>query len=252
MAVMAHEGTFPILYRDHGLPAGAGMSNGYIARPDTRGRYPLVVLLGGIDGITSAVKDLAWRLARHGYVVVAPNLYRGLGPAPGSDFDAQVAAYNRVSDRQAMQDVTDAISWIVTDDAAFAAAGPAAVVGIDVGGRLGLIYAAHNQAQVAALVVAYPPLAGDEHRDLDVADAIGMLPMPVLGLFGAQDELVPPEGVDEAQRRNPHGQWLLYDGAGHDFLDAESDDYDAGAAGDAFQRILRLFGATLPQPVRQR
>lgn len=250
MAVMAHEGTFPILYTDHGLPAGARMAVGYIARPDTRGRYPVVVLLGGIDGITSAVKDLARQLARHGYVVIAPNLYRNLHP--GSDLEEQLAAYNRVPDRQAIQDVTDAISWIVEDDAAFASPGPVAIFGVDVGGRLGLIYAAHHQDRVASLVVAYPPLAGDERRELSVGDAIGMLPMPVLGLFGAQDDLVPADGVDEAQRRNPHGQWLLYDGAAHDFLDAESDDYDAGAAGDAMQRIIKLLAATLPAPVRQR
>ncbi len=228
------------------------MATGYIARPDTRGRYPIVMLLGGVDGLTSAVKDLARQLARHGYVVIAPNLYRDLHPGSDSDLEAQLDAYNRVPDRQAIQDVTDAISWIVEDDAAFGAPGPFAIFGIDVGGRLGLIYAAHHQDQVASLIVAYPPLAGDEHRQLSVGEAIGMLPMAVLGLFGGQDELVPVEGVDEAQSRNPHGQWLLYDGAGHDFLNAESDDYDAGAAGDAVARIIKLLAATLPEPVRQR
>ncbi len=249
---MAHEGTFPILYRDHGLPAGAGMTDGYIARPDTRGSYPLVVLLGGLDGISSAIKDLARQLARHGYVVVVPNLYRNLHPGSDSDLDTRIAAYNQVSDRRAMHDVTDAISWIVGDDAAFAADGPFAMVGIDVGGRLGLIYAAHHQQQVAALAVAYAPLAGDEDRELQAADALGMLPMPVLGLFGAEDVLVPAAAVDEAQRHNPHGQWLLYSGAGHGFLDPDSPDYDPGAAGDAFQRIIKLLAATLPEPIRER
>lgn len=252
MAVMAHEGTFPILYRDHGLPAGSGMTDGYIARPDTRGTYPVVALLAGIDGITPAIKDIARMLARHGYVVVVPNLYRELRPDAAATLEERIAAYNEVSDLQVMHDVTDAIDWVIGDDAGFAIDGPVALFGIDTGGRLGLVYAAHHPARVASLIVAYAPLAGDEGRQLPAEDALGMLPMPVLGLFGADDELVPAEGVDEAQRRNPHGQWLLYTGAGHGFLDPDSPDYDAAAAGDAMQRILKLLAATLPEPVRER
>jgi carboxymethylenebutenolidase len=249
---MAHEGTFPILYREHGLPAGAGMTDGYIARPDTRGTYPVVVLLAGIDGISPNVRDLARMLARHGYVVVAPNLYRDHHPDPDATLDQRIIAYNEVPDLQAMHDISDAIDWIIGDDAGFAIDGPVAMVGIDTGGRLALVYSAHHQQQVAALVVAYAPLAGDEARELTAEDALTMLPMPVLGLFGAADDLVPAEGVDEAQRRNAHGQWLLYTDAGHDFLDADSPNYDAAAAGDAFQRILKLLRATLPEPVRER
>lgn len=249
---MAHEGTFPILYRDHGLPAGAGMATGYLARPDTKGTYPLVVVLGGLDGITSAVRDLCRRLARHGYTVVAPDVHRSTHPGEEADQAAQIAAYHRLSDRQAMHDIADAIEWMTKDDAAFALPGKVAMMGIDLGGRLALIYAAHHQTQVAGVAVAYAPLAGDEEREHTVGDVLDMLPMPVLGLYGADDELVPAEGVDEAQRRNAHGQWLLYQGAGHGFLDEDADTYDAAASGDAFQRILKLLAVTLPTPERAR
>jgi dienelactone hydrolase len=58
--------------------------------------------------------------------------------------------------------------------------------------------------------------------------------------------LISPESVDEAQRRNPTGQWLLYEGAGHGFLDPSSDTYDSGAANDALARTIGLFLGTLP------
>ena len=62
------------------------------------------------------------------------------------------------------------------------------VIGLDLGGRVAFTYAARRQREVAALCVAYAPLAGDENRPLPVIDALEMLPMPVLGLYGADDE----------------------------------------------------------------
>ena len=119
------------------------------------------------------------------------------------------------------------------------------MIGIDVGGQFAITFAAHRRRLVGALCVAYTPLAGDEDRELRVADALEMLPMAVLGLYGADDELVPVESVDEAQRRNPHGKWILYEGVGHDYLDDDSDSYHAGAAGDTLARLLALLAATL-------
>ena len=59
--------------------------------------------------------------------------------------------------------------------------------------------------------------------------------------------LVPVEGVDEAQALNGHGVWIRYENVGHDFLDDDSDSYDSGAASDAMARILATLAATLPQ-----
>jgi dienelactone hydrolase len=79
-----------------------------------------------------------------------------------------------------------------------------------------------------------------------VAGYLDNLPIPVLGLYGAADDLVTVETVDEAQRRNEHGQWLLYEGAGHSFLDADASDYQPDAASDASPRLVEFFRSTLP------
>jgi dienelactone hydrolase len=65
-------------------------------------------------------------------------------------------------------------------------------------------------------------------------------------MYGANDELVAASTVDEAQSRNQHGQWLLYEGAGHGFMDLTADGYEPSAAGDAIQRMIAFFKATLP------
>ena len=245
VAVLQHEGTIEILYRDFAMPTGARFTEGYLARPDRIGAYPLVVLLPPLRGITPFVKDLARRLARNRYGVLVPDLTRGAHPGPDASFDDLVAAYRDVRGRRALADIDDALSFAFNDPAGWAREGKVGVLGIDVGGRFAITYAAHRQRLVDALCVAYAPLAGDEDRELQVADALEMLPMAVLGLYGAQDDLVPAVGVDEAQRRNPHGTWILYEGVGHDFLDDDSASYHPGAASDMTARLLAFLATTL-------
>ena len=74
------------------------------------------------------------------------------------------------------------------------------------------------------------------------------LAVPVLGLYGSADDLIAPETIDAGQSRNQSGQWLLYDGAGHDFFDDSSDAYDPAAAHDADGRITQFLQAALPKP----
>lgn len=245
MAVLDHEGSIEILYRDYPMPAGSSFSTGYMARPDRIGEYPIVVLLPGLRGITPAVKAMARSFARHGYSTLVPDLTRDEHPGARADFDDLVVAYDKVDDRRAMVDIEDAVRWAIDDTAEWAVDGRYAVVGLDVGGRIAMVHAAHHQTDVASLCVAYAPLAGDEGRELQVSDALEMLPMPVLGLYGADDELVPADGVDEAQRLNTHGRWIRYEGVGHDFLDDDVATYHSGAASDAMARILALLEATL-------
>lgn len=245
MAVLQHEGTIEILYRDFAMPTGARFTTGYLARPDRIGAYPLVVLLPPLRGIAPFVKDIARRLARNRYAVLVPDLTRGAHPGPDAPFDDLAAAHHRISTRRALSDIDDALAFAFNDPAGWAREGKIGVIGIDTGGAFAVVYAAHRPRLVGALCAVYAPLAGDEHRELQAADALKMLPMPVLGLYGADDALTPAEGVDEAQRRNPHGRWILYEGVGHDFLDDDSDSYHHGAAGDAMARILAVLSAAL-------
>jgi dienelactone hydrolase len=67
-------------------------------------------------------------------------------------------------------------------------------------------------------------------------------------MYGSDDPLIAPETIDAAQDRNQNGQWLLYDGARHDFLNDSGDEYDPGAEADAVERMTQFFSSTLPRP----
>jgi carboxymethylenebutenolidase len=233
LAVLPHEGTHSILYGPFPVPVGSGYATGYLARPDEAGRFPAVLLIPGLEGIGGHEKDVARRLARHGFVCLVVATHHG------------EADYHRTGDRPAMFLLDEAHAFLQTEDNSFVVPGRSGVLGIDVGGRLALMAAAHRN-WVGAAVVVSTPLTGDEERETQVASLLPTLGVPVLGLYGSADLLIAADTVDEAQRRNAAGQWLLYEGAGHGFFDDNAPDFDPAAAADAFARTVAFLQACLP------
>jgi carboxymethylenebutenolidase len=225
------------MYGGWPLPIGSTQRTQYLARPDAAGQFPVVLVLPALGGLSGFEKDLCRMFARWGMVAIGVDFYRRKGNP--------LEAYNALSDRRALTDLDEMHEFIVSDDVTWAVSGEIGILGIDVGGRFGIMAAA-TRPWVKSLAVAYTPLTGDEERQFQVAGYLDNLPVPVLGLYGANDELIDVATVDEAQRRNDHGQWLLYDKAGHFFLDIEADGYEADAAADAGPRLVEFFKATLP------
>lgn len=238
MAVLQHEGTYPIMYGSYPVPVGAGYRPGYLSRPDRAGRFPVVIVVPDVDGLSSFEKDICRSFARRGIAALTLDMYRNRSGDPIYD-------YQSLSDRQALTDLDEVHDFLASDDVDWTNADAVGLLGLDVGGRFAIAMAA-TRPWVRALAVGYTPLTGDEEREVQVADLLSSLPVPVLGLYGNDDELIDPASVDEAQRRNEAGQWLLYQGAGHHFLNVNHDNYNNDAASDATQRLVDFFSATLP------
>lgn len=236
MAVLSHEGTYPIMYGTWPIPVGAGHRNGYIARPDEAGKVPVVFVIPDLGGLGSFEKDLCRRLARAGFAAISIDLY--------SEKGEPLDLYSSLTDDRALYILDELHQFLISDDVTWKVDDRVGILGTDVGGRFGIIKAA-TRDWVRSLALCYTPLTGDEDREHQVAGYLDHLPVPVLGLYGAGDELIDGSTVDEAQARNDHGQWLLYDGVGHGFLDIDGDGFDQSAADDAFARLLAFFKGSL-------
>lgn len=225
-----------------GLPisVGTGYRPGYLARPDKAGRFPVVILVPDVDGLTAHGKHIARRIARRGVAVVAVDLY-----VADRTRDA-LEAYHDLDDSEAVRVLDEVQEYLSSDDIDWAHSSRVGVLGLEVGGRFALIQAAHRP-WVASAAVVYAPLTGDEERRYQVADMLDHLAPPILGIYAAEDELIDPGTVDEAQNRNASGNWLLYERVGHGFLDDGGTNYDQGSAEDVIQRLVDFFLATLPK-----
>ncbi len=239
MAVLQHEGTHTVIFGAIPIPIGSAVGDGYLARPDSVTQAGTVIVLHGITGLDSTTKQLCRSFARRGFVAVAPDWYQGTGPARGADLDDAFRAYAGTRDGQMLALVDETVEYLASEHIRAAGAATPVVVGFDLGGRLALLYAARNR-QVAGVVSLYAPLRGDATRDMAVIDAIPLIGAPTLGLYGADDDLIPVEDVDEAQAATPNGQWIVYEGVGHGFLDPSQVEYDPGAEADAIARMMKM------------
>ena len=222
MSVLAHEGTYPILYGSYGVPVGSRYSPGYLARPDQAGRFPVVLVVA--DGILRPFhKDLCRRLARHGLASLAIDM----ASATGREITFVAEAHEFL--------LSEDVTWAFEDDLG--------IIGLRSGGVPALAYAADHSG-VRAVVLVSSVL----DRDEPFASVMGRLAAPVLGLYGAGET----SGPDLDGGLLPNGSFVVYSGVSGGFLDDGSSEYDSAAAADAYRRIVEFFTGSLPTPQTER
>ena len=248
MAPLPNEGPYDIIFGLVPVPSGSHEYDAYLSRPDGSGAFPTIIMVPGLRGISPGDKEIARLLSRHGRVVLVIDPYRGAGPATDADDDALARAYGRISDQRALTDIGEAREYLVSPDVTWADPGPSLLLGLDTGGRFALLAAAERR-DVSGVVAVGAPLGGDGEGRTQVLDTLGRIGVPILGLYGADDPLIPVEDVDAAQAAAPWGRFIVYEGVAHGFLDPDGPDYHPGAEADAIARMAAFAEAVTPLTV---
>ena len=227
MALLKGEGTHQILYGSADIFSGLRHNRGYLARPDHAGAHPAVLLAHGRKGLSSAVKSFARRLARHGFAVVAPDLYRGTkvrrqDPPPWP------------AEQQARADLRDAVAWMYSADTPFIRAGTIGLLALDDAGPPALGLAQDDDDAVGGLVLVSPPTGGP-------AETVA----PILGFFGKDDEDVVEADRTAIQESLGHAEWVLYGGIGGGLVDESAPDYRWEVTEDLVDRTVSFLERVL-------
>jgi carboxymethylenebutenolidase len=215
---------------------GAGALRGYLALPPT-GSGPGVMVIQEWWGLVDPVRDVCDRLAREGFVALAPDLYRGEETSdPG---EAQRLMMDLDVPR-ASADLDRAVATLLDHDAVEGSR--VACIGFCMGGQLALHAGAGNR-RIGAVVDCY-----GVHPNVRVD--FGKMQAAVLGVFAENDDFVPPEAVrrldDELEAAGVRHHFQTYLGVDHAFLnDSRPDVYDAATAREAWGDILAFLRAEL-------
>ncbi len=246
MSVLKGEGTTPILFGTLTVPASTRGHTGYLARPDLGGEWPTVLLIPSGWGLTSAVKDTCRRIARWGIAALAVDPYDDASPARSAsraEVDERAAA---VPLRRSLGKVDDFVDFITNPAAGWSNAEDGyGLLAFGAGGSVAAA-AARTQPEVTALGMVGTPLTG---HGRDLVDDLDDVAVPILGIFGREDERVPIEDVMTARSRVPHAEWVIYNDVTGDFMDDSLPDYDALASKDAIDRIVAFCEKALPARV---
>lgn len=248
----------------------------FVAYPEVKDKAPVVVLIHEIFGESDWFKEMADEIAGAGYIVVAPDLLSGYGPAPTAaadkpmagmggddhmhmgagggpgmayvpaspggtsafpDQSAVVKGVTSLPDAEVMSDLDAAADY---GKQLPAASGKLYVAGFCWGGGKSFLYATHRKDLSAAFVFYGPP---------PPVDAMKNITAPVYGFYAGNDARISatiPQTQTDMKAAGKTYESVVYDGAGHGFMRAgEAPDASApntAARTEGFKRLVKLLG----------
>ncbi|MBX3026980.1 dienelactone hydrolase family protein [bacterium] len=219
-------------------------------RPAGEGPFPGLILIPDVRGVSDHYLDVAARFAAEGFFTAVIDLYSREGAPTLADMPAVFAWIAALPDQRVLADLAGAADALAARREVRADA--VGITGFCLGGQYALM-AACRVPRLRACVSWYGMLRYAEHTERKPLSPLEMAPQlgcPYLGLFGAEDGLIPQADVEELRailtRAGKLFDLRVYPGAGHAFFnDARPDAYRPEAAADAFPRAVRFLRAHL-------
>ena len=211
---------------------------GHFAFPaDMVDPLPAIIVIHEWWGLNDNVRAMADRLAGEGYIVLAVDLFSG-GIAATPE-EARLLMLSVVEDPDpASENIRQAYEFVRSTGGAPRIGS----LGWCFGGGWSLNTAMLFPEDLDAAVIYYGQVTDDEER-------LRPINVPILGLFGAADQGIPVDSVQQfeaaLERLRKNFEIHIYPGAGHAFANPTGRNYDAEAAEDAWQKTLEFLGHNL-------
>jgi len=217
-------------------PNGHGEVRGYLVRPAAAtGKLPAVVVVHENRGLNPYIEDVARRLAKAGFIALAPDGLTSVGGYPGND-EAGRELQSKVDPEKLMNDFFAAIEWLMAHEATT--------------GKVGITGFCYGGGVANAAAVAYPELGGAVPfygRQPAAAD-VAKIKAPLLIHYAELDERVNagwPEYETALKAAGTRYEAFIYPGVNHGFHNDSTPRYDEAAANLAWERTLAFFKANL-------
>lgn len=212
--------------------------NGYLAKPEGAAPgLPGIVMIHEWWGLNDNIEAMARRLAGEGYTVLAVDLYGGqIATAPDQARTLVRAVGADIASAQA--NLSQAYDFLVSQYEA----PKVGSIGWCFGGGWSLQMGLLLPEQLDAMVMYYGRVETD-------TETLASLEMPILGIFGAEDQAIPTEQVRTFEQAlaalNKQANIYIYEGVGHAFANPSGQNYVAEAAEDAWDKTVRFFEMAL-------
>jgi len=227
------------------IPSANGGIAAYRSMPAGGKSLPVVLVISEIFGVHEHIADLTRRLAKLGYLAIAPELFARQGdPRKLSNIQQIISEIvSKVPDVQVAGDLDATLVWALANGGD---ASRVAVTGFCWGGRQTWMYCARN-SKVKAGVAWYGRIedtvsANQPRHPIDIA---AELKVPVLGLYGGKDQGIPLDNVEDMKqalaKAGGKSQIHVYPDAPHAFHADYRPSYRKAEAEDGWRRMLDWF-----------
>lgn len=213
---------------------------GYLATPQGPGPHPAVLLIHEWWGLNEGITTLADALAEEGYVVFAPDGYRGNVTAA---FPRALWLRITTPEEQVEADMDSALDYLRDLDGVDAER--VASMGFCFGGGHSLQLGLRQSENLALTIIYYGAVVTEPDLLRPLTEA-----QPVLGIFAEEDNTIFPAEVLEFEAAlnslDIENEITIYPGVGHAFLNEENYNQE-GPAGDAWAQTLAFLEKNLDQ-----
>jgi len=223
-------------YITYPSPEGTGDVRGYLVRPAAvDGPLPAVLVIHENRGLNPYIEDVARRLAKAGYMALAPDGLTSVGGYPGNDADGR--ELQRTVDPVAlMNDFFAGFEHLLQRD--------------DSTGRVGAVGFCYGGGVVGAIAVAYPELAAGVpfYGRQPASEDVPKMNAPLLIHMAELDERINagwPDFETALQANSKVYEAHIYEGANHGFHNDSTPRYDEDMAQLAWDRTLAWFDTHL-------
>lgn len=219
-------------YIHYDSPTGNGEVRAYMVKPaNASGPLPAVMVVHENRGLNPYIEDVARRVAKAGFVALAPDGLSSVGGYPGND-DKGRELQAQVDATKLMNDFFNGIDFLMHHKAS--------------NGKVGITGFCYGGGVANAAAVAFPELraAVPFYGRQPKAEDVPRIKAPLLIHYAALDTRI-NEGwpaYEAALKANhkPYQAWI-YPGVNHGFHNDSTPRYDKAAADLAWDRTLGWF-----------
>jgi carboxymethylenebutenolidase len=222
--------------------AGGSSMQAFVARPEEKGSFPGMLVFQEAFGVNAHIRDVAQRIAREGYVAIAPELFHR-SAAPGlevryDDFPSAMPHMKALTEQGLADDVRAAYEWL--RDSSYVTPDRVGSIGFCMGGRVSFLANATIELRAAisfyggGIAPALLPRAANLHA-------------PMLFFWGGLDKHIPQDqirSVIDAVRAagKPYINVDISD-ADHGFFCDARPSYNPVAAKEAWSLVISFLEA---------
>jgi len=213
-------------------PNGTGDVRGYLVRPsETEAPLPAVLVIHENRGLNPYIEDVARRLAKAGFMALAPDGLTSVGGYPGNDADGR--ELQRTVDRTAlMNDFFAGFEHLLERE--------------DSTGSVGAVGFCYGGGVVSAIAVAYPELAAGVpfYGRQPAVEDVPKIQAPLLVQMGELDDRINagwPDFEAALKANDKVYEAFIYEGANHGFHNDSTPRYDEAKAELAWERTVGWF-----------
>jgi carboxymethylenebutenolidase len=214
-------------------PGETGDVKGFLAWPKTGTKFPAVLIIHENRGLQPHIQDVTRRMAKEGFLALAPDALSPLGGTPENDLDKAAALIGQLDREKTIKNLVAAVKYLKTQPLST--------------GKVGCTGFCWGGAMTNQVAVNCPDLnaAVPYYGMQPTPDQIAAIKAPIMAHYAGDDQRINqgiPAFEEALKKENKEYQIFMYEGAQHAFNnDSNPQRYNEQAAKLAWSRTIAFF-----------